>query len=233
MIDDDEVANPDWIDRMLYALLASGADVVGGPVQCEFEIPLPGWAMTVPFFHPRGAISNRATRNAGKGQVTEGTVQTLDGPIGATGNVLMRSAALVGLEAPLFDPDFGLSGGEDKEAFIRLWKAGLLFAWSSEELVTEFVPANRISKEWVLARSYRTGNTDMRISILHPDLAGSPYVELLKAGALMSAAGLGWMLFPFHDAAKFAFKVKVFRALGKLSAFLGARSFGYLTTDGR
>src|SRR5690348_6215537 len=36
MIDDDEIASPDWLERMLDAARTSGADVVGGPVWPEF-----------------------------------------------------------------------------------------------------------------------------------------------------------------------------------------------------
>ena len=37
MIDDDEIASPDWLERMLRAAEASGADIVGGPVFPDFD----------------------------------------------------------------------------------------------------------------------------------------------------------------------------------------------------
>ena len=37
MIDDDEIASPDWLERMLHAAEATGADVVGGPVWPNFD----------------------------------------------------------------------------------------------------------------------------------------------------------------------------------------------------
>ncbi len=37
MIDDDEIASPDWLERMMHAAEATGADVVGGPVLPQFR----------------------------------------------------------------------------------------------------------------------------------------------------------------------------------------------------
>ena len=37
MIDDDEIASPDWLERMVRAAEATGADVVGGPVLPKFD----------------------------------------------------------------------------------------------------------------------------------------------------------------------------------------------------
>ena len=33
MIDDDEIASEDWLERMVSAAETTGADIVGGPVQ--------------------------------------------------------------------------------------------------------------------------------------------------------------------------------------------------------
>ena len=37
MIDDDEIASPDWLERMVRAAETTGADVVGGPVLPNFD----------------------------------------------------------------------------------------------------------------------------------------------------------------------------------------------------
>ena len=37
MIDDDEIASPDWLERMVRAAEATGADLVGGPVLPNFD----------------------------------------------------------------------------------------------------------------------------------------------------------------------------------------------------
>ena len=40
MIDDDEIASPDWLELMVRAAEASGADVIGGPVRPVFDLSL-------------------------------------------------------------------------------------------------------------------------------------------------------------------------------------------------
>src|ERR1700758_1834077 len=37
MVDDDEIASPDWLARMVRAAVTTGADVVGGPVWPVFD----------------------------------------------------------------------------------------------------------------------------------------------------------------------------------------------------
>ena len=37
MIDDDEIASADWLERMVRAAETTGADVVGGPVFPNFD----------------------------------------------------------------------------------------------------------------------------------------------------------------------------------------------------
>src|ERR1700733_12463562 len=37
MIDDDEIASPDWLERMVQTAEVTGADVVGGPVLQRFD----------------------------------------------------------------------------------------------------------------------------------------------------------------------------------------------------
>src|SRR4029453_1343028 len=37
MIDDDEIATPDWLEQMGRTASATGADIVGGPVFPEFD----------------------------------------------------------------------------------------------------------------------------------------------------------------------------------------------------
>ncbi|WP_368737235.1 glycosyltransferase, partial [Acinetobacter baumannii] len=52
MIDDDEVASPDWLERMLHAAETSGADIVGGPVWPNFDDKQKGDLERHPAFAP-------------------------------------------------------------------------------------------------------------------------------------------------------------------------------------
>ena len=52
MIDDDEIASPDWLEQMLSAAEATGADIVGGPVFPHFDDQLKRGLRRHPAFAP-------------------------------------------------------------------------------------------------------------------------------------------------------------------------------------
>ena len=80
------------------------------------------------------------------------------------GNLLLTRACLESLQWPWFDPEFALSGGEDRDFFERLAQAQKRFAWADEAIAYTIVPEVRKSLRWTLERAYSIGNTDMRIS---------------------------------------------------------------------
>jgi hypothetical protein len=52
MIDDDEIASPDWLELMVGAAESSGADVVGGPVLQNFDDDIKQGLQRHPAFRP-------------------------------------------------------------------------------------------------------------------------------------------------------------------------------------
>ena len=52
MIDDDEIASPDWLELMVRTAEATGADVVGGPVLPVFDDDSQPWLARHPAFCP-------------------------------------------------------------------------------------------------------------------------------------------------------------------------------------
>jgi glycosyltransferase involved in cell wall biosynthesis len=52
MIDDDEIASPDWLERMVQTTEATGADVVGGPVLQRFNDEAKRGLQRHPAFRP-------------------------------------------------------------------------------------------------------------------------------------------------------------------------------------
>ena len=57
MIDDDEIASPDWLELMLRAAETTGADVVGGPVFPNFDDSMKRGLRHHPAFRPAYDIS--------------------------------------------------------------------------------------------------------------------------------------------------------------------------------
>jgi succinoglycan biosynthesis protein ExoM len=91
-----------------------------------------------------------------------------------------------------FDPAFGLSGGEDSLFTQMLTRNGASMVWSAEATVTESVPADRISRRWVLLRSVSSGNSEAQVALR---LAGSGArsrlrLSYLSAGLARVVAGL-------------------------------------------
>jgi GT2 family glycosyltransferase len=139
-IDDDEVAEPSWLDELLAAQEHYGADVVCGPVVSKFSEPVPDWVV-------RGRFFERTRRASGS---------SLD--LFNTGNVLIGAKVLSRFSPP-FDVRFGLTGGEDTHLSIRVKQAGFKIVWADEAVVHEFVPRCRATVNWIMRRAYRLGNS--------------------------------------------------------------------------
>jgi hypothetical protein len=148
------------------------------------------------------------------------------------GNLLIRRQVLEQMQAPWFDPDFSLSGGEDQEFFVRLMRAGKIFAWSDEAVAYGEIPDSRANLGWLLKRAYSVGNSDMRVLIKHEPGAGTILRELIKIGAaflLAPPAAIVLALAPDRRAVPLQ---KFCRATGKLTAMFGARYNAYCVVHG-
>jgi succinoglycan biosynthesis protein ExoM len=214
MLDDDEWPDPGWLDVFLSVQKETGADALHGAVLRDFEQQPGVWAQTSHGIAPlRG---------------TTGAIPMIEG----TSNVLISRACLEGLEKPCFDPNFALTGGEDRDFFERLRRQGRRFAWADEAVVHSWVPASRASFVWVLQRAYRTGNSDMRVFLKH----GHSRIETVREVAKIAAAatlcpGMLIVLAPFVRRWTDAL-CKLCRAAGKTTALMGRRYDEYATIHG-
>ncbi|UTD29870.1 glycosyltransferase family 2 protein [Bradyrhizobium sp. WD16] len=138
MIDDDEIASPDWLERMVEASRTSGADIVGGPVYPRFSDGRDHLAQH-PVFCPAYAVT--------------GPVPTIYG----SGNCLIRRSVFESLAPPSFDLRFNFLGGGDTDFFGRGRAAGLRFYWVAEATVVETVPPERTRLSWIAGRGVRIG----------------------------------------------------------------------------
>jgi glycosyltransferase involved in cell wall biosynthesis len=139
MIDDDEFASGEWLARLVETAERSGADVVGGPVFPQFELPSKAYLAKHPSFD---APYNRS----GKVPVIYGT-----------GNCLIRRTVFERLETPLFDLSFNYLGGGDTDFFSRCRAIGLQFYWDQSATIFECVPLRRTRFSWLAARGLRIG----------------------------------------------------------------------------
>lgn len=214
MLDDDEWPAADWLENYLRVQRETGADVVQGPVRCQFESEPPAIVeLANTTFPPR--------RDSGAIDVVE-----------AAGNILLQRACLSRLGAPWFDPQLGLAGGEDKDFFLRLRAQGASFAWAAGAIAYTSIPVSRMSRRWALLRGFRTGGTDMRMKLKYePGLRMLALESAKIAGALVLAPF--WFLACAGRASQRARASYVFaRALGKIGAAFGAEYLEYRTTHG-
>jgi hypothetical protein len=148
------------------------------------------------------------------------------------GNLLLTRACLESLDAPWFDPAFALTGGEDRDFFERLLRAGKRFAWADEAAAHTVVPASRTGLGWMLKRAYRIGNTDMRIFLKHRPAFPARIRECGKiALALLLSPLMLVILAVVPNRAADALR-RFSRNLGKIAALLGRHYNEYAVTHG-
>jgi GT2 family glycosyltransferase len=165
MIDDDEIASPDWLEAMVSAAEASGADLVGGPVLPEFDDDLKRGLRRHPAFRPAYDAS--------------GPVPVIFG----CGNCLITRRVFETLADPAFDLKFNFLGGGDTDFFVRCRQAGMKFHWASEAIITETVPQSRTNPGWLVLRGLRIGAINYHIEVK----AARTYLARAKLFAKMFA----------------------------------------------
>ena len=179
MIDDDEIASPDWLERMLQAAEATGADVVGGPVWPHFDDGRDRDLRHHPAFRPAYDRS--------------GPVPVIYG----CGNCLMTRSVFARLGLPAFDLRFNFLGGGDTDFFVRCREVGMRFHWVAEAVITETVPRNRTNPTWLALRALRIGAINYHVQRKLAGTAWSQARLILKMLALLPlslfrAIGLAW-----------------------------------------
>lgn len=214
MLDDDEWPSAGWLAHLLAVQQQTQADVVQGPVLCEFAYDPPPWA----------ELANTSVPP----RTGSGVIPTAD----AGGNVLFSTDCLRAHAPQWFDPAFGLTGGEDKDFFVRLARTGTVFAWAAEAIAYTSIPQSRMSRSWALRRAFRSGNCDMRIAIKYGTGAGRRLEETAKmiGGLLLSPLTYGFCLFSPRRRTRASLTFA--RALGKAAAALGLRYREYRSTHG-
>ncbi|WP_176591010.1 glycosyltransferase family 2 protein [Sphingobium sp. EM0848] len=203
MLDDDEAASPGWIDAMADTAARWEADIVGGAVLREMDSQIAPWAARHPLLAPKQ-----------RGQ--SGPVALVD----STANVLMAATALRAMGDRPFDDRMALTGGSDKQLFTRMQRRGFRFGWSEEAVVTELIPASRVTAKWLLMRGYRVGMTDMMVERFHKGRLRALLGEAprIVAGFLIGSLGAVATL----DRGKRVERLgKLYRAAGKIAGLAG------------
>jgi succinoglycan biosynthesis protein ExoM len=165
-IDDDEKADPCWLECLATTLRTYGADAVIGSVIPLFPDGFPDWIRRSGIFHrpcpPTGVrLQSRDCR---------------------TGNVLARREMF----ATPFEAQLGRIGGEDTLLFRQMERAGAVIRSCAEAVVYETQEVCRCSLQWQIRREYRGG---WLYSFIRQREAGAPraLVAALRSCVLGSA----------------------------------------------
>jgi len=204
LIDDDELAEPDWLARLVSSQRRTSADVVTGPVLASYPLGTPAWLQSDDLFSVTG---------------TSGFVQEA-----VTGNALLRAGIVRDLGLS-FDTSLGASGGEDQLFFRSASAQGARLWFEPSAVVCETIPIERLSLRYLLRREYRKGNTLGLLDRSRPGWpAGQPGRRLLKT-AFWAITGLTAVLAAGAARDRTALTVgvmRVARSLGMAAGLTGA-----------
>ncbi|MBA8877132.1 glycosyltransferase family 2 protein [Phyllobacterium myrsinacearum] len=139
VVDDDEIADPDWLENLLQTQETLGVDLVGGPqipVFAKHEHAV--WAKH-PVFSPHYSATGRVPM------------------LYSSGNLLIGRRVLETMPFPFLDLAFNFMGGGDSDFISRSVVKGFTVAWCAEARVFETIPARRVEADWIRARALRNG----------------------------------------------------------------------------
>ncbi|WP_375477158.1 glycosyltransferase family 2 protein [uncultured Jatrophihabitans sp.] len=217
-IDDDELPSEHWLANLLDTAQRTGASAVAGAVASEFDGELEPWLAAGEFFRRR--------------RLPTGT--PID--VAATNNLLLdlRVVRRLGLR---FDLALGLTGGEDTLFTRTLHAHGERMAWCNEALVTDRVPRARMTRTWVLARAFSSGNARTEVALRlarGPQARLAAYADALRAGLPRLVGGglrfvLGLALRSHRHQAKGL--RTAYRGAGMLAGVVGHRFEEYARVD--
>lgn len=163
-IDDDEIPSPGWLTALVDTFEEYEPAGVAGPVVPHFDGTPPPWIVDADAFgrpnHPTGTVVAGA----------------------ATSNLLL-DLRFLRLRNMSFDVELGLIGGEDTLLTRQMGKAGGSIVWSAEAVVTDVIPASRMTRSWALRRRFRFGAAGVAASLkLEPSRGRRMWVRFANLG---------------------------------------------------
>ncbi len=218
-IDDDEVADNNWLQALMEVASTTKADILHGRTLYNYPPLCKKWMPE----------KKRSRRKTGDQLVCA-----------STNNVMFRTRLVNSTHFGLrFDTGKALTGGSDTAFFYKAADNGARIIYVAHAVVTENVPEERCTYKWRMKRYYRCSANSSSIEIsrkgrllsaLHliPKLVGS-LVESMAICLL-----LPFLIFHIRLLRKFIFKAgrRLAYASGIIAAYLGRLPKPYETIDG-
>ena len=213
IIDDDEIADPDWLDELIGAALAKDADIVVGPRLASFGGSRP------PAYDPKGRdfVRDLGLRDQATIDLTHPDGKPRYG-LGTGNSAFNMTRCFPNGDSPM-RLEFGNAGGEDAELFIRLHRSGRKIIWAAKAFVTETVAVNRTRVAYRLIRARREAQHYVAIYL---DVTPNPMrvrAILLSKGIIQVILGfmIAFVTFEFGSETRIRGRLMMAQGIGKLS----------------
>ncbi|WP_371747251.1 glycosyltransferase [Acuticoccus sp. I52.16.1] len=212
ILDDDEVASPQWLISLLDVQRTTRADVVLGPAIARYAPDVPRWIRDGDFHSAHPVVAGGAIRT------------------GYTSNVLFARTA-PSLDGRRFDVALGRSGGEDTAFFHDAFNAGARIASAPAAAVFEDVTGPRATIRWLLRRRFRAGQSHgLLLETRGLSRAGRAKQILIAAGK--AGICVGGALASFWSAQRVAFwSLRAAMHAGVVSRLFGMRKLAIYGGD--
>jgi glycosyltransferase involved in cell wall biosynthesis len=149
-IDDDERPRAGWLTAMVSTFESTQAAAVQGVVIPQFE-------RHPDAFMREGGFFIRARRTTGT-----------ELPVAATNNLLLDMERVRHWNLR-FPTEFGLTGGEDTVFTRQIRRRGGRIVFCDEAVLDDLVPADRMTRQFVLDKAFRFGNVEARADLFLAD----------------------------------------------------------------
>jgi len=133
-IDDDEFADPVWLNQLVTTIVHNDADLVMGPVQPVFEKEIPD--SIAKWLYRKDHNNNQRLHFI------------------RSGNLIINASRLRSFNI-WFNPHFDKMGGEDSYFGKKMAQKGALIHWAANAVAYETTPETRTKLVWLLKRKYR------------------------------------------------------------------------------
>lgn len=220
LIDDDEVASPDWLAQHIRTASEHQAQVSYGAVVQIHDAPPPvWWKVDTPSLDPEGTVLRRASTN----------------------NVLFAASLIADDGNRLrFDEDL-LHGYEDLDFFERAHASGNKIVWAPKALVSERVPVSRSQPQRLInmVRSHAAAHAQIDCKRRGFPAAfmkfGLKGLRRIVAGSAIS--GMSWLLWkaglPKYESRYYKGRLRLARGVGNWYGLTRVKSGYYDQIDGR
>lgn len=219
-MDDDDLPGRDWLNQLLAEHQRSRADIVFGTWSLSED--LPQWVRKSGIFDSK-KISQRRL-------LDESSLPKL----ASTCNVLISChfAYMMKVKGMLFDPELGLSGGEDKDFFLRAHAQGATFSCAKASFIIRGHQPGRYQRVGIFKRGFKNGSSRMGRKRRHENdksTATQLINSILKLLVVLSTL-------PFSIFSRPVFMHQIYRlgkASGVLYGFFVQRDYAYYGKDNK